>query len=649
MSRQVTLGGDRLGSGGKNRVELHGFERSNHDLSYIWRSSMASGTLVPFLSKPILPGDSFDIDLNCNVMTHPTIGPLFGSFKVQLDLFQIPVRLYVGILHQNKTKIGLTMGQIMMPQIEMAASWDAAAIDLDNSQVNPSSIFAYLGIRGVGKRTSPSTPGSVSRRFNAIPYAGYWDIYKQYYANKQEEVGYYIHYEPVIVQTVTTVGGSWGSGLIPQAPGAVTQPITRASIITINFTGAVPPLETIYFKTNKGDFTAKQLWEDVIQTTTKWELTNLNRQGVEVGELISWRYISSTDPQDREPKAVQFPLTNIDAMREKLQVAMGVGTAAIINTADTAPYGPPLKQVGGIWSKNSSQEGLGLKTYQSDLYNNWLNDEWIDGVGGVNAISSVSTQAGSFTIDALNMANKVYNLFNRIAVTDGTYNAYIQAAYDHDMYGLATNPVYEGGLSKELEFQEVVSNAAAGDGDQPLGTLAGKGVMGQKHKGGRANIKANEIGWVMGIVSLTPRIDYSQGNEWDVNLKTIADFHVPNLDGIGFQDLNADQMHWAETTSQSNVTTFRAVGKQPAWINYMTAVNKTFGNFAIKGQEMFMTLNRNYGIAGTGITDLTTYIDPVKYNQVFAYTARDAQNFWVQIRIGMTARRKMSAKVMPNL
>ena len=81
MSRRISLGGDRLGSGNKQRVELHGFERSNHDLSYIWRSTMAAGTLTPFLSEPILPGDTFDIDLNSNVLTHPTIGPLFGSFK----------------------------------------------------------------------------------------------------------------------------------------------------------------------------------------------------------------------------------------------------------------------------------------------------------------------------------------------------------------------------------------------------------------------------------------------------------------------------------------------------------------------------------------------------------------------------------------
>ena len=67
MSSKVTLGGERLGSGKKNKIELHGYERSTHDLGYVWRSSMAAGTLVPFMSMVGLPGDTFDINLNAYI------------------------------------------------------------------------------------------------------------------------------------------------------------------------------------------------------------------------------------------------------------------------------------------------------------------------------------------------------------------------------------------------------------------------------------------------------------------------------------------------------------------------------------------------------------------------------------------------------
>ena len=112
---QVTLGGERLGSGNRQKVSMHNYERSNHDLSYIWRSSMSCGTLVPFMTEVALPGDTFDIDLECEMMTLPTIGPLFGSKKVQLDVFQVPIRLYQPQLHMNSLKIGLDMSAVLLP------------------------------------------------------------------------------------------------------------------------------------------------------------------------------------------------------------------------------------------------------------------------------------------------------------------------------------------------------------------------------------------------------------------------------------------------------------------------------------------------------------------------------------------------------
>ena len=130
------------------------------------------------------------------------------------------------------------------------------------------------------------------------------------------------------------------------------------------------------------------------------------------------------------------------------------------------------------------------------------------------------------------------------------------------------------------------------------------------------------------------------------------DFHKPALDEIGFQELIQEQMAYWTTTKTPNAQTFTqlSAGKQPAWLNYMTNVNKCLGNFAIQNNEMFMTLNRRYQKgAGATIGDLTTYIDPSHFNHIFAQVSLDAQNFWVQIGVDMIARRKMSAKLMPNL
>ena len=659
MGHDVTLGGERLGSGKKMKVNLHGFERSTHDLGYLWRSTMSAGTLVPFMNELALPGDTFDIHLNCDVKTHPTIGPLFGSFKVQLDVFLIPIRLYNSATHNNMLGIGMQMGDVKLPKFLLyAEGFTQLPADLDNVQINPSSIFSYLGIRGVA--VIDASEGIQHRAFNAVPWLGYWEIYKNYYSNKMEEEGAVIAFtQPTINKTVTAV--TINADPVTQFPTLGQDRLGAGATIFVAFAGTAPDTNTIRFITTSGII----LFQDLVIGDP------LNTGGSLVGTYdfarwgnrlcLAWDYVTVNDLSSA-PSIQRFPLSKIDELRETILTLPPFTECTFSGSHIPLSYAQRVFTIEGksFFACQSPQEGLALKTYQSDLFNNWLNTEWIDGVGGINDITAVSTVGDKFTIDALQLANKVYQLLNRIAVSGGTFNDWLDAVYDHDRKHLPESPMYMGGLIKELVFQEVVSNSEANmdEGSQPLGTLAGKGVMSRKHKGGDVIVRVSEPSYIMGIVSLTPRVDYSQGNKWDVNLDSWDDFHKPNLDQIGFQELITEQMAWWTTRKVVGQQTFitKSAGKQPAWINYMTNVNQVRGNFAIEGNEMFMTLNRKYEPTGTGnawndirIKDLTTYIDPRKYNSIFAQTSLDAQNFWVQISCDITARRKMSAKVMPNL
>ena len=120
MSLTKAIGKNTIGGGKKMNVDLKTYNRSTHDLSYIWRSSMAAGTLVPFCKILMTPGDTMEIDLTHQIMTHPTIGPLFGSYKVQADVFQCPIRLYNAMLHNNALNIGLKMSDVKLPKIEVS-------------------------------------------------------------------------------------------------------------------------------------------------------------------------------------------------------------------------------------------------------------------------------------------------------------------------------------------------------------------------------------------------------------------------------------------------------------------------------------------------------------------------------------------------
>ena len=79
----------------------------------------------------------------------------------------------------------------------------------------------------------------------------------------------------------------------------------------------------------------------------------------------------------------------------------------------------------------------------------------------------------------------------------------------------------------------------------------------------------------------------------------------------------------------------------------MTNFNKTFGNFAAGESEAYMVLNRTYDVYNGEITNATTYINPKEFTGTFATNTVENQDFWVQIGVGLEARRVMSAKQIP--
>lgn len=658
---KTAVGGDRIGSGNKMDVAFKNYERSTHDLSYLWRSSMASGTLVPFMNQLALPGDNWRIELNTEVMTLPTIGPLFGSYKVQLDVFEVPMRLYNAKLHMNKLGIGMDMANMFLPQITLLANNHASykkTFD-DNEQINPSSLMKYLGISGIGNISGATNP--CPRDFNAVPFLAYWDIYKNYYSNKQEGNGYFVHTTPTMLTAATTPiaarlmkqsGGNYNilSNAVPANTGDIIEINYPANCPTLTNLGTiVTTLASVLSQLNAGADNIE--WSESAKMVTAVVNAAGNAKTISINVGAHTSYISVGASFGLQ----SFPLTNIDDMRDLILRYASAG-AFKITSASALPYSAPMATASGSGAElkygvQYSQNALGIKTYQSDLHNNWVNTAWITGAGSIAALTAVNTGAGSFTIDALNLAEKVYNMLNRIAISGGTYDDWLDAVYTHERVKGVESPVYHGSLIKELAFQEVISNAASGD--DPLGTLAGRGRLTDKHKGGLINIRVNEPSIIMGIVSITPRIEYSQGNDWTANLKTFNDFHKPALDAIGFQDLVTDQLLWKDTVvaSGTGAPTYASLGKQPAWINYMSNVNKVYGGFADQKDSMFMVLNRRYAnnVTTGRLSDGTTYIDPTKFNQIFAQTSLDSQNFWVQISCDITARRKMSAKVIPNL
>lgn len=644
MSIQKNIGKNTIGDNNKMSVSLHEYNMSTHDLSTIVRNTQSPGTLVPNLCLVGQKGDTFDIDVDANVLTHPTTGPLFGSFKLEHHIYAAPVRLYNSWLHNNRTKIGLNMAQVKLPQIKVTLKSEYDTITTEENQwnqVNPSCLLAYLGIRGFANM-SGATSKIVSK--NALPILAYYDIFKNYYANTQEENFYIIGNTEELIITIN--GTEVNPNVIPSNEGRV----NNTGVITIN-PNTIKQNE-VQLKVTKDT----PIGQSVILTPGDigtWnvvgEAITITTNKIPEGEIWYIRSIQTINRITLE----SCPLENLDTIRDKILLTAG---DMIFDISDTAKSVKPFtnfakrKAANNKLNASDPQYGLCLKTYNSDLYQNWINTEWIEGVNGINEASAVDVSDGTLSMDALNLSQKVYNFLNRIAVSGGTYRDWLETVYTGGNYmERCETPTFEGGVSQEIVFQEVVSNSASGD--EPLGTLAGRGVTTGRQKGGHIRIKVTEPCYIMCICSITPRIDYGQGNTWDTYLETMDDWHKPALDGIGYQDsLNGERAWWTDYVTADPDLKRTSAGKTVAWINYMTNVNRTFGNFAPGMSESFMVLNRNYSInTNKQIEDLTTYIDPVKFNYIFADTNLDAMNFWVQTKFDIKVRRLISAKQIPNL
>lgn len=710
-----TIGGDRIGSGKKMTATMHGYGKSTHNLNKTITYDQAPGVIYPIDVKPMLVGDTKKIDLNELIRTLPTTGPAFVKFKWQAHVFWCPIRLYNAQLHNSRLDIGMHLEQVMFPKVELHGDTES---QWGVGQFNPSSWAHYMGIAGTGRPKTGVT--DLKARFQAMTMLAYWDIYKNFYANKQEGVGKVIAQETIVSEEQLNIGSVYGSS------GTKTNNFVSTStkdllVLTTTATGSTPTAEwvagsstgrvtipingSLQIQGQNLDPEKIYLWAQIGTSTgtgpTKVTLAQMMRSpnfiiitnnsanieieasgaGSGIGNTnatVSGKdtncavWIEVEEGTSRNIEIQTFELTNIDKMRDTIlqqpissQLIIGPGTATGKQAAIGAEWIQPYATaVGTTLNKTPNQaymNGLGLRTYLNDRFNVWLDTEWIDGTDGISSRTAIDTSSGSFTMDSLNLSQKVYNLLNRIGSAGGTYVDYLESAFGLEISRGCEIPQFKGGASTEIVFNEVVSMADAqgADGsDQPLGSLAGRGNT-MNHKDGVITITAPEHGFVIICASMVPIVAYSQGNKWFNRWDNLRELHMPEMDGIGYQELITDELVASDTIRDTNgnpvnggtVGTYNSVGKQPAWIEYMTDQNETHGEFAVGGALDWMVANRNYGTDATGaLNDATTYVDPQKFTYMFASSELpDTQWAWVQVAQRDKTKRIMSAKLMPTM
>ena len=216
----------------------------------------------------------------------------------------------------------------------------------------------------------------------AVPLLGYYDIFKNFYANTQEENFYTIGATDAInkIIVVQTAGGKHESNTpdkinigIANGDTVLIYPINtyEANELTVTWIDAATETPKVGKPTEFGT------WN---KTTGRWAV---KMPETTVGVLMS------IIPNNRV-KLRSYPLEEIEEMRDQILQTKGNTTYTIKKTNDTPDLYKgftnrlPSKKL----NTTSSQYGLAIKTYNSDLLQNWINTEWIEGVSGINEISA---------------------------------------------------------------------------------------------------------------------------------------------------------------------------------------------------------------------------------------------------------------------
>ena len=365
MSIQKNIGKNTIGDNKKMEVDLKTYNRSTHNLSTVIRNTQSAGTLVPTCTIVMQKDDTFEINIESSVLTHPTTGPLYGSFKLENHVFFIPFRLYNSWLHNNRLGIGLDMSKIKLPQlyVNLNKLQDQPGEDEQQwSQINPSCLLSYLGIKGYGGMTNTVRDTTASK--NAVKVLGYWDIFKNFYANKQEENFYMIgSNDPLLIKIdndkITDPNN------IPQKQGTV----DANSVIEID-----DPLN-IYNNSNVTLWVTQQIGHSPVKmTATEIGATSTNNkkftiQNLKIPTGSTWwiRTIQSTQQQ----ALVQIPLEHLDILRDEILAKKGNQTFYLGNGSSSTKIADIFNERGDNHKLKTTrpQYGLLLSMYAGkDLY-----------------------------------------------------------------------------------------------------------------------------------------------------------------------------------------------------------------------------------------------------------------------------------------
>lgn len=328
-----------------------------------------------------------------------------------------------------------------------------------------------------------------------------------------------------------------------------------------------------------------------------------------------------------------------------------------------------------IYMRNAFLHSFGGLTYsmfEPDYFSNLLSND----VGTVKSNITVDSD-GQVSMHEVYFQNKLQKLIDRFDISGGVFSKWMRTVWGTNPHRKLDIPEMIGSVTSIINANNItaVSNTyqPTADTGSAVGQLSGQinqhdNRWRDKNRKFQFDYHAQEEGYLMAIVSLIPCVDYDQGMDIDLQRTTFADDYKPQFSQLGYQDVSTVTyacmpllMHDPNTgdtttvSGQSPQERDFTVGKQVAWLDLMTDVNRSFGEFAQGGMYETWTLKRRFWrkpiiseFVENSTINITRYADPMDFQYPFVMQTIEDPNFMLQVGFDVRAVRPIIKQVMPS-
>lgn len=604
-------------------IEFPDIKRSNWNCSHDISLTADVGYVKPVFVDRILPNTRVKLDINTASFANATIAPLYGRYRVKYLAFWAPDRLYMGdwqdggavmpgddffypllpmpILNSYGISVAPTLSTepdrlgLIAPESVgdfTISRWTTFPYTgISSPYVPPTSLIEYLGAYAAYTQTADwydpvSSVAGVSdtykvgipRASNAFSFLAFWDIYRNFILNVQEE-NFYIRtrgFKPEVEAKVYDQESDQWVDFTYQAQFPADAAVPRESL-----DGFFRRVKR--WNTQGGNCNVTQFWEESV--------------GIPI-----------------LPQKDVVPRANFN----------GIGS-------------PSLNDFDNYILRDEFHYLLPFAPYQPDMFSSWISNENVE---LEQSKSTVYVENNKFTMEQWKVASRIQNMMRKSLFKNSDFAEYIDVQYGVRPSTGITKPMFLGAFVSDIIFQDVVSSAQTGSGsdlqnNDALGSRAGYGVGRDTDKENFVDFTSKEPGTFMILQIIMPEVFYFEGRDLMYDKQNFAEEFNPEYDAIGYQDLHLSQMNICPNLSKdpfgrakwnSDFESYdRAVAQQPYAMEHMVKYNQLKGMMVMPNYYQKWTLARsfNYNRGNLsadflpGRTLLSTYPFPEMYNNIF--------------------------------